>query len=141
MLNGNLPEVQSAHFDLCEGCIMKGATETYFPDHSRKLRSWRLRVCAHSYVGTLIGSIIKGSRYYVAFIVDFNRKMYVYFLKRKSKVFQTVKWKVMVEIELDLKLLRCLRSDNGVECLNGRFKEYCTTNEIKIETIIYGIPQ
>ena len=34
---------------------------------------------------------IGGARYYVTFIDDFSRKVWIYFLKHKSKVFQTLK--------------------------------------------------
>ena len=53
-----------------------------------------------------------GSRYYITFIDDSNRNVWVYFLKNKSDVFETFKkWKVMVETETCLKL-KCLRSNN-----------------------------
>ena len=32
--------------------------------------------------------LIRGARYYVTFIDDFSRKVWVYFLKQKSEVFQ-----------------------------------------------------
>ena len=41
------------------------------------------------------------------------------FLKNKSDVFETFKkWKAMVEIETGLKV-KCLRSDNGGEYIDG----------------------
>ena len=47
------------------------------------------------------------------------------FSKNKSDVFETFKeWKVMVETETGLKV-KCLRSDNGEEYIDGRFSEYC----------------
>ena len=56
-----------------------------------------------------------GSRYYFTFIDDSTRKVWVYFLKNKSDVFETFKkWKAMVEKETGLKV-KCLRSDNGGE--------------------------
>jgi len=65
-----------------------------------------------------------GSWYYVTFINDFSRKVWVYFLKNKSDVSQTFKkWKAMVETESGLKL-KYLRSDNGGEYIDEGFKEY-----------------
>ena len=53
-----------------------------------------------------------------------SRKVWVYFLKNKSNVFETFKkWKAMVEIETNLKV-KCLRSDNGGEYIDGGFSEY-----------------
>ena len=58
-------------------------------------------------------SSLGGSRFYVTFIDDFSRKVWVYFLKHKSDVFGTFKnWKAEVENQNSLKV-KCLRSDNG----------------------------
>uniref|UniRef100_A0A2N9HL00 Integrase catalytic domain-containing protein n=1 Tax=Fagus sylvatica TaxID=28930 RepID=A0A2N9HL00_FAGSY len=70
-----------------------------------------------------------------------KRKVWVYFLKNKSEVFETFKkWRVMVETETDLKL-KCLRSDNGEEYIDGGFKEFCTANGIRMEKTIPRTPQ
>ena len=46
----------------------------------------------------------------------------IYFLKNKSEVFDTFKiWKARIETEIGLKL-KCLRSDNGGEYIDGGFK-------------------
>ena len=43
-------------------------------------------------------SSLDGSHYVVTFIDDFSRKICVYFMKQKSKVFEKFKlWKVEVE--------------------------------------------
>ena len=58
-------------------------------------------------------SSLGGSRYYVTFIDDSTRKVWVYFLKHKSGVFDAFKiWKSAVENETNLKV-KCLKSDNG----------------------------
>ena len=42
-------------------------------------------------------SLLGGSRFYVTFIDDFSRKVWVYFLKHKSDVFANFKkWKAEV---------------------------------------------
>nr|CAN76388.1 hypothetical protein VITISV_037906 [Vitis vinifera] len=49
----------------------------------------------------------KQKRYYITFIDDSSRKVWVYFLKNKSDVFETFKkWKAMVETETGLKGIR-----------------------------------
>jgi hypothetical protein len=56
-------------------------------------------------------------------------------------VFETFKkWKAMVETESGLKL-KCLRSDNGGEYIDGGFKEYCAVNGIRMEKTVPGTPQ
>ena len=81
-----------------------------------------------------------GSRYYITFIDDSSRKVWVYFLKNKSNVFETFKKrKAMVEIETGLKV-KCLRSDNGGEYINRGFSEYYATQGIRMEKTIPGTP-
>ena len=46
----------------------------------------------------------------------------------------------MIEIETCLKI-KCLRSDNGGEYIDGRFSEYCTTQGIRMEKTIPRTPQ
>ena len=46
----------------------------------------------------------------------------------------------MVETETGLKV-KCLRSDNGGEYIDGGFSEYCTAHEIKMEKTIFGTPR
>ena len=46
----------------------------------------------------------------------------------------------MVEIETGLKV-KCLRSDNRGEYIDGGFSEYCTARGIKMEKNILGTPQ
>ena len=46
----------------------------------------------------------------------------------------------MVETETCLKV-KCLRSDNGGEYIDGGFSEYCAAQEIRMEKTIPGTPQ
>ena len=81
------------------------------------------------------------SQYYIIFIDDCSKKVWVYFLKNKSNVFDTFKrWKAMVETETGLRL-KCLRSDNGGEYIDRGFKEYCAANGIRMEKTIPRTPQ
>ena len=90
--------------------------------------------------GPLVASL-RGSRYYITFIDDSSKKVWVYFLKNKSDVFETFKkWKVMVEIKTYLKV-KCLRSDNEREYIDGGFSEYCAAQGIRMEKTIRGTPQ
>ena len=46
----------------------------------------------------------------------------------------------MVETEIGLKV-KCLRSDNGGEYIDGGFSEYCAAQGIRMEKTILGTPQ
>ena len=62
-------------------------------------------------------------------------------MKNKSDVFKTFKkWKAIVETETDLKV-KCLRSNNGGEYIDGGFSEYCVAQGIRMVKTIPRTPQ
>jgi len=70
-------------------------------------------------------SSIRGKQYFVTFIDDHSRKVWIYFLRHKSDVFEAFKkWKAMVENETGLKIKK-LRSDTGGEYEDNEFKKFC----------------
>ena len=85
-------------------------------------------------------SSIGGKSYFVTFIDDHSRKVWVYFLRQKSEVHEVFKkWKAMVENETGLKVKK-LRSNNGGEYEDGGFKKFCYENGIRLEKTLPGTP-
>ncbi|GKD04573.1 putative RNA-directed DNA polymerase [Tanacetum coccineum] len=75
------------------------------------------------------------------FIDDSSRKVWVYFLKNKSEVFNTFKkWKPTTENETNLRV-KCLKSDNGGEYSSREFIEYCAENGIRMLKTVPETPQ
>jgi transposase InsO family protein len=63
--------------------------------------------------------------YYVSFIDDFSRNTWIYFLRKKSKVFDKFKeLKALVENQTEKKI-KVLRTDNGGEFYGNEFEEFC----------------
>ena len=59
-----------------------------------------------------------GMHYFVTFVDDFSRRVWVYTMKAKDEVFEVfLNWKKMVETQTGGKIKR-LRSDNGGEYKN-----------------------
>ncbi|KAH9299886.1 hypothetical protein KI387_044109 [Taxus chinensis] len=86
-------------------------------------------------------SSLGGSSYYVTFIDDATRKVWVYCIRNKSDAFDTyVKWKSLVENETGLKL-KCLRSDNGGEYCSNEFDDYYSKNGIRRKKTVPGTLQ
>lgn len=86
-------------------------------------------------------SSLGGSRNYVTFIDDSSRKVWTYFLKHESEVIYVFKtWKTMVENEIGHKV-KNLKSDNGDQYFDGKFKRYCADNGIVMVKTIPGTPQ
>ncbi|KAL2236674.1 UNVERIFIED_CONTAM: Retrovirus-related Pol polyprotein from transposon TNT 1-94 [Sesamum indicum] len=86
-------------------------------------------------------SSLGGSTYYMTFIDDSTRKVWVYFLKRKSDAFDTFRrWRALVENETGLQV-KCLRSDSGGEYSSEGIKNYCADHGIRMQKTIPGTPQ
>jgi len=84
---------------------------------------------------------VGNSRYYVSFIEDSTRKVWVYFLKNKFDMFSVFKrWKTKVENQTDLKV-KSLKSDNGGENDSHEFKDFCSKHGIKMIKTIPGTPE
>jgi hypothetical protein len=63
--------------------------------------------------------------YYVSFIDDFSRNTWIYFLRKKSEVFDKFKeFKALVENQTEKKI-KVLRTDNGGELCGNEFEEFC----------------
>ena len=137
---GKLPGLKTVNFDMCGSYVMGNQKKLSFLIGGGKLKATKLELVHNDLWGPSSVASITGSRYYITFIDDCSRKKWIYFLKNKYEVFNTFKiWKVRVEIETSLKL-KCLRSYNGGEYIDGGFKEYCATNSIRMKKTIPRTP-
>lgn len=74
---------------------------------------------------------LSGSKYFLTFIDDFSRKVWIFFLRTKDEAFQKfVEWKALVENQTG-KRLKCLCTDNGSEFCNHLFDKVCKESGIK----------
>ena len=65
------------------------------------------------------------SVYYVSFIDDFSGNTWIYFLRKKSQVFDKFKeFKALVENQTEKKI-KVLRIDNGGDFFKKEFEEFC----------------
>ena len=139
--DGMIPELKTVEHHQCESCILGKQKRVSFSNASRELKAEKLELVHTDVWGPAPVPSLGGSRYYVTFIDDSTRKVWVYFLKNKSDVFATFKmWKAMVELETSSKV-KCLMSDNGGEYVDSDFKRYCAENGIKMMRTIPGTPQ
>jgi len=85
----------------------------------------------HSNVWTTKTKSIGGCKYYVNFINDHTRKVWVYFMKHKGEVFQHfLNFKTMVEKEKGVSI-KCLRYDGRGEYFSNEFNEYLKEHGIQ----------
>ena len=99
---GKLLELKFIDFDICESCILGKQKNVSFMKTGRTPKAEKLELVHTDLWGP---SPVAGSRYYITFIDDSSRNVWVYFLKNKFDVFETFKkWKAMVETETCLKV-------------------------------------
>ena len=77
----------------------------------------------------------------LAFVDDFSRKVWVYFLRQKNLTFSMFKkFKALVENQTRGKIKK-LRTDNGLEFVESEFDEFCAVNGIARHKTLVGKPQ
>lgn len=82
-----------------------------------------------------------GRKYFLTFIDDASRKVWIYVLKTKAEVFQHFQtFHAMMKRETGKKL-KCFRTDNGGEYTSKEFEAYCATRGIRHEKTVVGTPQ
>jgi transposase InsO family protein len=82
-----------------------------------------------------------GQVYFLTFIDDFSRKVWVYFMRHKSKKFAKFKMrKAEVENQTGRKI-KCLRTENGTEYTNDEFRVFCEQHGIRRHFTIRKTPQ
>jgi transposase InsO family protein len=118
-----LPNLKSLKLDLCKHYI-------YGKQNRQKFKTGRhtsegILDYIHSDVwGPSPTIFYGGSSYFVTFIDDFSRKVWVYMLKRKADVFTVFKqFRVLVERRTS-RSIKCLRTDNGGEFTSMEFENY-----------------
>ena len=68
-----------------------------------------------------------GNRYFVAFIEDYTRHMWIYLIERKSEVFDCLRHLKGKQEETETETgrkIKCLRSDGGKEYFSSQFNGY-----------------
>ena len=124
----------------CEECILAKSKKLPYP--KGKHTSTAPLDYDHSDLwGPAPVNSVGGGRYYMSIIDDYSRKTWLYVLKEKSEAFQKFKeWCRLMETEGN-GVLKCLRSDNGLEFLSKEFENFCQEKGIKRHRTVPLNPQ
>ena len=135
------PGLECVNIDFCESCVYEKQKRVSFVKTGKENKKEKLEF-VHTYVWGLAQVYSLGdSHYYFTFIGDVTRKVWVYFLRQKSNVFQTFKkWKCLIENETGKKL-KYLKFDDDVEYCSHEFKDYCSSNGIHRQKTIPRTPK
>jgi transposase InsO family protein len=116
--------------EVCEACQLGKQARHPFLAQTTHVSSKPLEMI-HSDVWTTKTESIRGCKYYVSFIDDHTRKVWIYFMKHKGEVFnQFFNFKAMVEKEKGVSI-KCLRSNGGGEYSSNEFSEYLKEHGIQ----------
>lgn len=132
--SGNGDEVKK-----CEICC-KGK-QTRKPFMNVGTRSTEVLNLIHSDVCECETRTIGGAKYFITFIDDFTRKVFVYLLKNKSDAVEKFKeFKNFAENQTGKKI-KVLRTDNGTEYCNKNFDVICEESGIQHQTSNVHTPE
>lgn len=136
----HLQSIKGQPLESCEDCLAGKQRRVSFQRSDNGRRRKHILDLVHSDVCSTSERSLGGAQYFVTFIDDHSRKLWVYLLKRKDEVLRAFKeFHVSVERETGKKL-KCLRSDNGGE-YRGPFEHYCKTHGIRHEKVPPKTPQ
>lgn len=135
-----LPQIQQPR-EMYQGCVQakqprKNFKSEVLPRTSDLLELIYLDVCGPVNVVT-----IGGNGYFVSFVDDYRRKMWVYLVKTKDEVLDVFKkFKVMVEKQCG-RQIKVLRTDGGGEYNSRDFQQFCDQRGLLHEVTAPYTPQ
>ena len=140
MDQGLLKGARACKLEFCEHCIKGKKTRVKFGTAIHDTEG--ILDYVHSDVwGPSKNSSLGGNHYYVTFVDDFSRRVWVYTMKTKDEVLGIfLKWKKMVETQTGRKVKR-LRTDNGGEFKNDPFLKVCEEEGIVRHFTVRYTPQ
>ena len=141
LVNGLSCDDVSDEMEFCESCVQGKIHRTPFPTAGGK-RAEAPLVLVHSDVcGKMNSKSLSGAEYFLTFIDDKTRYVWVYILKRKSEVLRRFQeWKAMVERSTGRKVI-AVRTDNGGEYTSVEFQSYLRKEGIKHEFTVSRTPE
>ena len=115
---------------VCAACQFSKQSHSAFP-HKCNVCQRPLEVVHTKVWGPMNTASIYGCKYYVSFIDDHTRKVWVYFMKQKSEVFgHFKKFKAVVEKKMGEQIKK-LWSDGGGDYFSKEFSEVLQKNGIR----------
>lgn len=130
----------SVNFNLCEICLKGKHSRSAFKDIGT--RATELLQVIHSDVcGPMNVKSMGGARYFVLFIDDYSRKVFIYLLKTKSEVVDKfIEFQRLVENQTN-KTIKVLRTDNGTEYCNKRLFDHLQSRGVHHQTTAPYTPE
>jgi transposase InsO family protein len=125
----------------CTECLVGKQHRDVIQKKTQWRASHKLQLVHADICGPITPNSNCNKRYFIKFIDDFSRMVWIYFLVEKSEAFTTFKnYKSLVEKESGA-LIGCLRTDRGGEFTSNEFNEFCKINGIRRQLTTSYTPQ
>lgn len=119
----------------CHSCVLGKSHRQPFGSSSSRA-SHPLELVHSDVAGPMQSPSFSGARYFITFIDDFSRKVWVYFMKKKSEALSCFE-----RFCIDAGVPAALRTDNGGEYFSVAFAEFCATHRIAHQSTVAHTPQ
>ena len=131
---------QSAKLEKCEHYLTGKQNRVSFKSYPSSRKTELLELVHSDLCGPMKTKTLGGALYFITFIDDCSRKLWVYVLKTKDQVLGVFKqFQASVESETGKKL-KCISTDNGDEYCEP-FDKYCKHQGIRHQRTPSKTPQ
>jgi hypothetical protein len=135
-----LPSIRATSH-ICESCMVGKQARNPFKAWLTTRTTQLLEVVYSDVCGPFEVQSLGGNSFFVSFIDDCSKKLWLYLIKRKADVFDVFrKFKLMVEKQSGCKL-KVLRTDGGGEYTSREFGAFCEQEGIIHEVVAPYTPQ
>ena len=125
----------------CRACALGKMERPSFPKASNTRATKKLELVHSDVCGPMNRKSMGGARYFVTFIDDCTRKVWLYVMRSKDEVNEHFKrFKAVAENESGSPI-KALRTDNGGEYMGRMFQEYLMQHGIKHQTTAPYTPE
>lgn len=128
--------------EACDICLKgKQARFPFRTNAEKKVATNRLDLIHSDICGPMPTKSLGGKRYILTFLDDHTRKVFVYFLDKKSEVCKYVKDFIKLVENQCTRTVKILRSDNGTEYVNHELSNYLKSKGIIHQLTVPYSPQ
>lgn len=125
----------------CDVCLKGKQTRLPFADQSPMRASSPLHAVSSDICGPIEVPTLGGNKYFITFIDEFTRMIWLYVIKQKSEALEVFKkFKAVAETQSGQKL-KILRTDGGGEYTSKAFEEFCEAQGVVHEVTPPYTPQ
>ncbi|GAU42845.1 hypothetical protein TSUD_387380 [Trifolium subterraneum] len=126
---------------VCKVCMIGKQTRKSFKSEIPSRARNQLEVVHSDVCGPFEVATLAGNRYFISFVDEFSRMMWIYLIKAKSESFDVFKkFKKKVEKESE-KSIKIFRTDGGGEFTSNEFKQFLVDQGIEHEVTAPYTPQ